>query len=118
MGISFKIDTEEGIIYAIAEGAIGLEDNQAFRKNLLADPNFSTELVAIIEYRMSSIRMSGEENKALAATLPAKRIRKVALVASGPGRESALRYKELVKGKSLVEVFADMWSAKKWVISD
>ena len=118
MGMSFKIDAEEGIIYAIAEGTIGLEENQAFRKNLLADPNFSPELVIIIEYRMSSIRMSGEEEKALAATLPVKRIRKVALVATGPGRESALRYKGLVKGKSLVEVFTDLGSAKKWVTSD
>ena len=118
MGISFKIEAEEGIIYAIAEGTIGLEENQAFRKNLLADPNFSPELVIIIEYRMSSISMSGEEEKALAATLPAKRIRKVALVATGPGRESALRYKELVKGKTFLEVFSNMRSARKWVISD
>ena len=59
MGITYEIDAEDGVIYAIAEGTIGLEENQAFRKNLLADPNFSPELVIIIEDGMSCIRMSG-----------------------------------------------------------
>ena len=118
MGISYYIDSEEGVVYSIAEGKIGLEELQAFRNNLLAEPNFSSELVLIIEFRMSSMKMSNEETEAYAFSLPAKRTRKVALVATGPGRDTVLRYKELVKGKSLVEVFSDLGSAKKWVTSD
>ena len=118
MGISFKIDTEEGIVYAMAEGTIGLEEIEAFRKNMFADPNFSPDLVTIVEYRMSSIKLSEKEAEALAFSLAAKRTRKVALVATGPGRKTVLQYMDFVKGKSNVEVFTDLGSAKKWVTSD
>ena len=118
MGISFEIDTEEGIIYAMAEGKIGLEDIQAAQKNVVADPNFSPALVLIIEFRMSSISMSYKETLALADSLPAEPPRKVSIVATGSGRELFVRYKDFVRGKSNVEVFSDMGSAKKWVTSD
>ena len=119
MGISFKIDAEEGIIYAIAEGTIGLEDLLAHRKNVRNDPDFSPSLVQITEFRMSKFGISDEEGKALASSLPVYLLRKTALVFSaGPNREWALRYKEWVKEKMPVEVFTEVGSAKKWVTSD
>ena len=119
MGISFEIDAEEGVIYSIAERKIGPEESLAHRKSLLADPRFHPDLVEIIEYRLSGFRFSPEEVKALAlSTVPAERPRKLAVVADGPKRELALRYKEWVKAKVLVEVFKDFGSAKKWATSD
>ena len=76
MGINFKIDEEEGIIYAIAEGTIGPEDIHAHRKSLLADPGFRPDLVEIIEYRLSGFSFSDEEAKALTSTVPAKQAKK------------------------------------------
>ena len=55
MGINFKIDTEEGIIYSLAEGTIRAEDILANRKNLRADPDFSPSLGHIMEFRMSGM---------------------------------------------------------------
>ena len=77
-----------------------------------------TDAVLIIEFRMSSISMSYKETLALADSLPAEPPRKVSIVATGPGRELFVRYQDFVKGKSNVEVFTDMGSAKKWVTSD
>ena len=119
MGISFEINAEEGVIYSIAEGTIGLEDSLAHRKNLLADPKFHPDLVEIVEFRLSGFRFSPEEVKALTfSTVPSERPRKLAVVADGPKRKLALRFKEWVKAKVLVEVFTDFGSAKKWTTSD
>ena len=119
MGISFKIDTEGGVVYAMAEGILGIEDVRSLRKNLLADPKFNPDFGVIIEFRLSNFRVSDSEGKILAAELPAGFVRKAALVhTAGPNREWALRYKEWARGKVLVEVFTDVGSAKKWVTSD
>ncbi len=120
MGISFEIDTEEDIIYSIAEGKIGLKDFQAYEKNLLADPKFHTNLGEIIEFRLAGSKITDVEVEALASALLADHTRKLAMVflTAGPARELGLRYKELVKEIMLVEVFTDLWSAKKWVASD
>ncbi len=118
MGISFEIDSDEGIVYAMAEGTIGLEDLLTAREKLLADPNFSPDLPTLIEFRMSNIGMFDKETEALISSLPTQPKRKLAIVGVGANREWALRYKELVKDKVHVEVFTDMWSAKKWVTSD
>ncbi len=118
MGISFKIDSDEGIIYALAEGTIRPEDVHAFRKNLLADPNFSPDLVTIVEYQLASIKLTDGEVRYLVADLLAVHPRKVAIVSSEQRWESALRYKDLVKEEILVEVFTDFGSAKKWITSD
>jgi len=117
MGISFKIDAAEGIVYAMAEGTIGLEEIQAARNNLMADPSFSPDFVTIVELRLSDIKLSNREIETLALSQPGHPTRKVAIVVVGAGRELFLRYKELVKGKP-AEVFSDLGSAKKWVISD
>ncbi len=117
MGISFNIDVEEGIIYAIAEGTIGPEDVQTYRKNLRADPKFRPGLGEIVEYRLAQISLTDDEVKTLASNLPADHTSKLALVAVGPQMERALRYKEWRTDIS-VEVFTDLWSAKKWVTSD
>lgn len=117
MGISFEIDSDEGIIYAMAEGTIRLKDVHAFRKNLLADPNFSPDLVTIVEYQLASIKLTDGEVRYLVADLLAVPPRKVAIVSSEQRWESALRYKDLVKEEILVEVFTDFGSAKKWVTS-
>ena len=95
MGISFNIDAEEGIIYAIAEGKIGPEEVQAHRESLVADPKFNPDLSEIIEYRLSGFYFTEEEAKTLASTVPVKHAKKVAIVATGPDRENALRYKEM-----------------------
>ena len=119
MGISFEIETEEGIVYAMAEGNLGIEDVLSFRKNLLADPEFNPDVRVIIEFRLSNFRVSDSEGKILAAELPTGFVSKAALVhTAGPSKEWALRYKEWARGKVLVEVFTDVGSAKKWVTSD
>ena len=118
MGINFKIEAGEGIIYSMAEGTIRLEDIQVHRKSLLADPKFHPDLVEIFEYRLSRFKFTEDEAKTLASTVPALHARKVALVADGSNRELALRYKEWVREKILVEVFTDLGSAKVWVTSD
>ena len=117
MGISFNIDAEAGIIYAIAEGKIGIEDIQTHRRNLRADPEFRPGLGQIIEYRLSQSSVSDEDRKTLASTIPKDHLRKVALVATGPQKEGALRFKGMVKDMP-VEVFTDVASAKKWITSD
>ena len=78
MGISFKIDSDEGVVYSIAEGIIRAEDIWSYRKNLRADPNFHTGLCEIVECRLSRFSISDEESKALASDRPADRTRKVA----------------------------------------
>ena len=117
MGISFNIDADVGIIYAIAEGKIGAEDVHAYRKNLFADPLFFPGLGEIVEYRLSDIQISEEETKILASTRPTELSGKLALVVVGIQERGALRFKEMVKDVP-VEVFTDMRSAKKWVTSD
>ena len=117
MGISFKIDAEEGIIYSFAEGKIRLGDLQTYMIDLRADPNFSPDLVHIIEFRLAQQNITDEEIKALASALPVDHTRRLAIVAAGPQRDLALQYKEWVRGLP-VEVFTDLMSAKKWVISD
>ena len=117
MGISFKIDAEEGIIYAIAEGTIGLKDFLAHRKNVRDDPDFSPRLVHIFEFRMSGMSITDSEAQSLAADIPPDPTRKVAMVAVGHNRDWALRFKEMVKDVP-VEVFSDLGSAKKWITSD
>ena len=117
MGISYEIAAEEGIIYTIAEGNIRLEEIQAFRKILLADPKFRPGLGEIVEYRLAKISISDEDAKTLASTIPTELARKVALVAIGPEKKFFLRFKEMVKDMP-VEVFTDLASAKKWVTSD
>ena len=117
MGISFKIDAAEGIVYAMAEGSIGAADILAYRKDLRADPKFHTDLAEIIEFRMSLLTITDEEAKALAFDRPGDHIRKVAIVAVGSNRNWALRYQEISVDKP-VEVFTDLGSAKKWLISD
>ena len=118
MGISFEIDGEDGIIYSIAEGKIGLGDLQTYVANLQADPSFSRDLAIIIEFRLAQQNITDEEVEALASALPLDNARRLAMVADGPNRDVALRYKELVKEKIPVEVFTDFGSARKWVISD
>ena len=66
-GISFETDAEEGVIYSVAEGTLGLEDIQDNREKLPADPRFHPDLVEIVEYRLSGFRFSDEEVKALAS---------------------------------------------------
>ena len=117
MGISFKIDAGEGIVYAMAEGTIGAADILAYRINLRADPIYRPEFGVIVESRISSFRLSDKETKILASNLPADHPRKLAIVAVGPNRNWALRYKEVSVDKP-VEVFADLGSAMKWVASD
>jgi len=118
MGISFNIDTEKGIIYAIAEGTIGRGDFRAYAINLLSDPMFHTSLGEIIEFRLAASNISDTEIEALASALTADHTSKLALVfPAGQERELGLRYKELVKDMP-VEVFTDMWSAKEWVMSE
>ena len=117
MGISFKIDAEEGIIYAIAEGNIRPDDVQAYRKNLRTDPKYQPGLGEIIEYRSAQFLLSDEDVNTLASTVPVDRPRKVALVAVGPQKERALQYKEW-RNDMPVEVFEDLGSAKKWITSD
>ena len=119
MGIKFEIDVKEGIIYSIAEGTVGPEEIQAYRKELRADPNLRPDLAEIVEYRLASFGITDEELNTLASTFPMGLSRKLAFVISdGPNKEFALRYKERVKEKILVEVFTDLGSAKKWVTSD
>ncbi len=118
MGISFEIDAEEGVIYSIAEGKIGLEDLKTYITDLWADPNFSPDLGHILELRLAHQNVTKEEVKALTAALPVDHTRKLAIVADGTKRELALRYKEWVKEKIPVEVFTDFGSAKKWTTSD
>ncbi len=117
MGIIFKIDTDEGINYALAEGLIRAEDIWSYRKNLRADPKFHTGLCEIVECRLSRFSISDKESKALASDRPADHTRKVAIVGDGPIMRLALRYKELSVDKP-VEVFSDLGSARKWVTSD
>ena len=119
MGISIKIDTEEGIIYALAEGKIGPDDILAYRKDLRADPKYNPDFGLIFEFRLSNLGISDSEGKDLAAELPADFIKKSAVVYSeGSNKEFALRYKEWVKEKVLIKVFTDLGSAKKWITSD
>ncbi len=118
MGINFEIDTEEGVIYSIAEGKIGLAELQTYVADLRADPNFSRDFVLIIEFRLAQQNITAEEVKALASALPVDLTRRLAIVADGPKRDLALGFKELVRGRILVEVFTDFGSAKKWVTSD
>ncbi len=117
MGISFKIDSDEGVVYSIAEGIIRAEDIWSYRKNLQADPKYHTGLCEIVECRLSRFSISDEESKALASDRPADHTRKVAIVGDGPIMRLASRYKELSVDKP-VEVFSDLGSARKWVISD
>ena len=81
------------------------------------ESNFHHDLGEILEFRLSRLMISGEEAKALASDRPADHTRKVAILCDGSQRRLALRYKELSVDKP-VEVFTDLGSAKKWVISD
>ena len=117
MGISFKIDTEEGVIYSVAEGKLGFEDLKTYMETLRADSNFSTNLVHIFEIRMAQQNISELEIKALASALPVEHTKRFAIVAHGVKRDLALKYKESVKGLP-VEVFTDFNSAWEWVLSD
>jgi len=65
MSISFKIDLEEGVIYSVAEGKLGFEDLKTYMTTLRSDPNFSTNLVHILEIRMAQQNISESEVKAL-----------------------------------------------------
>lgn len=118
MGIGFHIDVEEGFIYAFAEGEIRAEDVRAHRKNLRADPDFSPSLGHIMEFRLSGFRISDQEGKSLAAALPLDHTRKTAIVAVGPNKDWAIRYRRMIVDRIQVEVFTDLGSARKWITSD
>ena len=118
MGFTFKVDAEEGIIYAIAEGNIGAEDIQAHRKNVRDDPEYSPSLGHIIEFRLSNFNISEREGKTLAATLPLDTTKKTALIAVGSNKDWAIRYRTMIIDRIQVEIFSDLSSAKKWVTSD
>ena len=119
MGINFNINAEEGIIYAIAEGKIGIEEFQTYARSMLADPKFHTNLGEIIEFRLADSNITDEEIEILASALLADHTRKLAMVfPAEPVGRLGLQYKELVRGKMPVEVFTDLSSAKKWVKSD
>ena len=119
MGISFEIDTEEGVIYSIAEGKIGLADLQAHREKLVADPRYHPDLGHIIEFRLGHLIISEEEAKTLASDhATGVNPRKLAIVGKGLNKKASLQYQQGVKGKTLVEVFTDFGSAKEWVTSD
>ena len=116
MGFVFEIDVEEGIIYSIAEGTIGLEDIQANGEKLVADPRYHPDLSHIIEFRLSRLSLSEEEVKVLASTHTlGVNPRKLAMVADGPQRKALLQYKEWIAEEILVEVFTDFGSAKEWL---
>ncbi len=118
MGISFGIDVEEGIIYAIAEGKIGPEELQAYITNLRADPKFHPALVQVIEFRLAVPNMTDADIKTLVSALPADHAKKLALVfTDGSAKELGLMFKNGATDID-VELFADLGSAIEWVTSD
>ena len=114
MGITYKIDSEAGVIFTVAEGEIGAADIQANITRFTADPLYNPNLAQLFDGLSATLSYSGEEARSLAAWV--KEIRPTAKTAVVVDKE-ALGYARMYLGwrGETNRIFHDMPSAREWL---
>ena len=66
MGITYKIDAEAGIVFAVAEGENGTAEIRDVVERFTADPLYTPKLAHLFDGRSPKFSFSGEEARNLA----------------------------------------------------
>ncbi len=115
MGITYKIDAEARVIYAIASGDIGTKDIDDLRKRISADPSYDPGFDELFDARNARTSISGEEMFGMALLHREQPlVRKLAIVAS-----EVFGFARMYQGgrgdDAKVMVFEDMAPAREWL---
>ena len=115
MGITYKIDTEAGVIYSVGEGDVGAADIQNVRNKRAADPLYHSKLDILFDARLATFKFSGDEAQILANQSKQSRpTAKTAIVVDRDNwNHSMIRAYSAWAGKH--QFFNDMASAREWL---
>ena len=69
MGITYKIDVENGVIFTVAEGEIGAADIQANTTRFTADPLYTPNLPQLFDGRSAQFSFSSANSPLLVFAL-------------------------------------------------
>ena len=114
MGVTYKIDTEAGVIFCVAEGNITAKDILDTENRLLADHRFRPGLNLLFDARLAQIEMSGEDTN-VRAKRDAQNFEKVCVVAAETNFGIARMYQGWAGDEMAVHVVRDMASAREWL---
>ena len=116
MGITYKIDTRVGVVYAVGSGNIGTEEIKSYRERLFTDPNYRAGLKGIYDYRKGRLKFSGDEARGLAQRgVDRSTEKRIAVVVSPDNYGFARMYQGWAGEDQDINVFTDMHSAREWI---
>ena len=116
MGITYKIDLEAGIIYAVGSGNIGAEDIESFRNELISDPRYRPDLLGLVDLRMAQLKFSGDEAQRLASWAAiVKPVKKLAMIVGSDSYGFARMYQAWTERGQDLNIFDDINSAREWI---
>ena len=114
MGITFKIDSEAGVIFSVAEGKIGEADIRDLGKRFTEDPLFHSEFAHLFDGLSATLSFSSEEARTMAASSKKNR----------PGARTAIVINKEAQGWARMyqawrgnthHIFHNMASAREWL---
>ena len=118
MAITYKIDTEAGVLYSFAEGEIEAADIREFRERYTNDPLYHPSLLSLFDARSARFLFSGMEAKALADWSKANRptAKSVVLIDdTNPNQGHVHMFTGWAEEDYNVKIFHDTASAKEWL---